>query len=160
MDEEIRGLERLAAQGDPRAIANLEWLRQRAGLCPLHGLPAEDPAGWGAGCPTCEEEIWCSTGNCGLKTCHRCNPEFNCEYGHETCYELQDEMMHPEDEEEDYEEEEPDEYGCSSCQGTGIGYPVDRSCSSCGGSGIARRSRDDYDGDYGYEYEDDYPYDY
>jgi len=132
VDEHIRRLERRAVQGDAQAVAQLEGLRQRAGLCPRHGIPAEDPAGWGTGCLACEEELWCSPpGNCGLETCHRCHPHFDCEYGHKTCYEMQEEMMHPDDpEEEDYYYEEPEEedegpYDCGSCMGTGIGYPVD-----------------------------------
>jgi hypothetical protein len=31
---------------------------------------------------------------------------------------------------------------CQSCQGTGIGYPVDNDCSCCGGTGLRRRDRD------------------
>ena len=51
--------------------------------------------------------------------------------------------------------EEAGEECCMSCQGTGIGYPVDRACSMCGGSGESQQEREqdepdepDYDCDY------------
>ena len=51
---------------------------------------------------------------------------------------------------------ENEEDCCYSCQGTGIGYPVDLACSVCGGSGEAQREDedrepDDYDGCDSYE---------
>ena len=62
----------------------------------------------------------------------------------------------------DHVSDEPDEceddYLCSDCMGTGIGYPVDYACGVCGGDGMARMSRDDYEPDY--EPWDDYEPDY
>lgn len=37
---------------------------------------------------------------------------------------------------------------CHSCQGTGIGYPVDYNCSSCGGRGYNPNNVDFIEEDY------------
>lgn len=159
MDELLRELERLAAAGDLEAASLLRSHRIRLNLCPDHGLLAADPAGWGSilACPICEEELWCSTGTCFLSTCHHCYPQFDCEYGHQSCYQMEDATRNsfwgdpdippptaPDWEDDDYpeyseyEDEDSGRYDCPSCQGTGIGYPVDSNCSWCGGSGISR----------------------
>lgn len=181
MDERMRRLARQASMGDPDAEKALEAMRERTGLCPLHGFPARDPAGWrhlgGEGCEVCEEDLYCGSGECGSETCHHCYPRYlDCEYGHPVCDYGDDQPVIDAPELEECPGcgemvEDPDDCpycdddgrnDCWSCQGTGIGYPVDRSCSACGGSGIPRRSRyDDYvdPGDYYDRYYDDEPYD-
>ena len=159
MDDRLQRLQRKAAGGDSAALQELAELRIRLGLCAIHGVAPKgydpitnkpDPAGWGTGCPECEKLIWCGTKTCKLVSCHQCNPDFDCEFGHQICIELYRNLSFigvdepPEPAEED-EEDDPDEddgrWDCPDCQGTGIGYPVDRSCRVCGGSGIRRQSR-------------------
>jgi len=109
MDEELRELLRKVAQGDTEAQHLLRLQRLRAGLCPTHGLPAAgydpitkmpDPAGWGTGCPACETVIYCITGRCGLETCHKCFPVIHCDYGHEVCLRMEQDLPRLVEEEE------------------------------------------------------------
>jgi len=165
MDRRLRELERIVQQdpGDIAARKNLENLRIHNGLCSQHGLHSKgydpltkrpDPAGWGTGCPACEEALFCVSGVCGMKSCHNCNPDFDCEYGHDRCMAQYDTLLqHGQDTWEEHETptlldsalmDDPidtGEYDCGDCRGTGEGYPPGTNCSSCGGSGIPRRPR-------------------
>lgn len=145
MDEKLRHLIRRARQGDYHSQEILD----RMPICQTHEIIASDPAGWGSprACPYCELDLWCGS-TCSKVSCHKCFPQFDCEYGHESCYQMEDEIRQSiESETVDYEDEEEDDgrYDCTSCRGTGIGMRPDSQCGWCGGSGIERGS-----GYYGY----------
>ncbi len=149
----------------------MTYLRRNP-YCDLHSTNYEDPAGWGTGCPECELLIYCEDGDCNLSSCHQCHPQFECEYGHPSCYEMesiflaeQDRLKHGDYYWEEEEDDDDGRYDCWDCRGTGIGYPVDSNCGVCGGSGIKKPKRfsrdpdDDYDPYEGFD--DDYgPYGY